>query len=62
MAKQPTDNRVTVRLDVDTVTRVDAMLAKLIEAADGVELTRSDAVRVLVRCGLDTWEGRRRPE
>ena len=53
-----TDDRVTVRLGADLASRVDAVLAQLIEGAHGAELNRSDAVRVLVQHGLAAFESK----
>lgn len=44
---------VGVRLEPDMVARLDAYAARLSATMEGVRVSRSDALRVLIRKGLD---------
>ena len=44
-------NHVSVRLDAEAITRVDALIPRL--QIEGRAATRSDVVRALVLCALD---------
>lgn len=47
---------VTVRLSKATIDRVDGYRARLEAAHEGLELTRSDALRLAILGGLDAAE------
>lgn len=44
---------INVRLPVDMIAAIDAKQARMAEAAPGVAITRSDAVRALLSVALD---------
>ena len=50
--------QIAIRLDGDLVVRLDALASKL--SRPGLEVTRTDAMRVAIATGLDTIDGERK--
>jgi hypothetical protein len=49
---------MSVRLDPDEITRLEAVAAVLTERAAGATITRSNALRAVVQAGLDALEAK----
>ncbi len=56
MATDANDDQVTVRLPAHLVERVDRHRGRMAEAAPGVGIRRSDALRALILLGLESAE------